>query len=55
MVVTADSEKKTSTIGIDRSGHYAGDAEAFEKWMSEFAVLDQRQLAVWQNALRHDP
>lgn len=32
-------------LGIDRSGHYAGDRAAFEKWMQEFAVLDQRQIA----------
>ena len=31
-------------LGIDRSGHYAGDLIAFDKWMREFAVLDQRQI-----------
>ena len=34
-----------AVLGIDRSGHYAGDRAAFEKWMQEFAVLDQRQIA----------
>lgn len=34
-----------AVLGIDRSGHYAGDRAAFEKWMHEFAVLDQRQIA----------
>lgn len=33
-----------AVLGIDRSGHYAGDRAAFEKWMLEFAVLDQLQI-----------
>jgi hypothetical protein len=36
-------------IGIDRSGHYANDTAAFEKWMQEFKELDKRQLGEMQN------
>lgn len=36
-----------AVLGIDRSGHYAGDQAAFEKWMQEFAALDQRQIATF--------
>jgi hypothetical protein len=40
-----------ATVGIDRSGHYAGDHGAFEDWMKEFAALDQKQVAQWQSML----
>lgn len=36
-----------AVLGIDRSGHYVGDRAAFEKWMKEFAALDQRQVGEW--------
>jgi hypothetical protein len=41
-----------ATVGIDRSGHYAGDRSAFDVWMKEFAPLDQRQVAQWQSMLQ---
>jgi hypothetical protein len=41
-----------TTVGIDRVGHYAGDSAAFDKWMNEFRVVDQKQLAQWQSALQ---
>jgi hypothetical protein len=40
------------TVGIDRSGHYAGDRAAFDEWMKEFVPLDQNQAARWQSMLR---
>ena len=39
-------------LGIDRSGHYAGDAAAFNKWFAEFAELDTKQVAEWNRALQ---
>jgi hypothetical protein len=41
-----------ATVGIDRSGHYAGDRGAFEDWMKGFAALDQKQVAQWQSMLQ---
>lgn len=34
-----------TVLSIDRSGHYAGNRAAFDKWMHEFAILDQQQIA----------
>jgi hypothetical protein len=42
-----------STIGIDRSGHYAGDSAAFETWMNDFQLVDQEIAAIWQ--AKHQP
>ena len=41
-----------ATVGIDRSGHYAGDRAAFDAWMKEFARLDHGQLTQWQSILQ---
>jgi hypothetical protein len=41
-----------TVVGIDRSGHYAGDGAAFEAWMKEFRVVDQKQAAQWQAILQ---
>jgi len=40
-----------TTLGIDRSGHFAGDYPAFIAWMHEFDALDKRQMAAWQKFL----
>ena len=40
------------SVGIDRSGHYAGDRAAFEAWMKEFEALDKNQVAQWQAMLQ---
>ena len=40
------------TIGIDRSGHYAGNRAAFYAWMDQFAPLDQSQIKQWQSMLQ---
>lgn len=34
-------------LGIDRSGHYAADQVAFDKWMKELVELDLIQVAEW--------
>ena len=49
MLVQRNSEG--SRVGISRSGYYAGDSAAFDTWMKEFRVLDQKQVAQWQSAL----
>ena len=49
MLVQQNSEG--SRVGISRSGYYAGDSAAFDTWMKEFRVLDQKQVAQWQSAL----
>ena len=41
-----------SLMGIDRSGHYAGDDAAFEAWSKQLRVLDQKEVARWQSILR---
>jgi hypothetical protein len=41
------------TVGIDRSGHYAGRRAEFDVWMRQFAMLDKTQVAQWQSALKH--
>lgn len=33
-----------TVLSIDRSGHYAGDRAAFDIWMREFAILDQKEI-----------
>jgi hypothetical protein len=40
-----------NSVGIDRSGYFAGNQEAFRSWMREFDALDQRQIAAWQEVL----
>jgi hypothetical protein len=40
------------SIGIDRTAHYAGDVEAFRRWISEFAQIDEKQVAKWSKSLR---
>lgn len=40
-----------ATVGIDRSGYFAGKENAFRSWMREFDALDQHQIAAWQEQL----
>jgi hypothetical protein len=42
-----------STLGIERSGYYAGEYAAFDHWMKDFAAVDTKQVAEWQKALGH--
>jgi hypothetical protein len=51
-VMVVQQTSQGATIGIDRSGHYAGDAAAFEAWLKEFHALDQKQVAQWQSMLK---
>jgi hypothetical protein len=37
---------------IDRSGHYAGDAAAFDAWTKELRAVDQKQVAVWRTIMK---
>jgi hypothetical protein len=46
-ILFANRAPAGAILGIDRSGHYSGNRAAFEKWMQEFAFLDQRQIAEW--------
>lgn len=46
-VLIIDQVLGRTVLGIDRSGHYAGDLDAFNKWMLEFKALDERQVAEW--------
>ena len=32
-------------LGIDRSGHHAGDQTAFYRWMMDFVDLDRKQIS----------
>lgn len=43
------------SVGIDRYGYYAGDQAAFEAWMKEFRLLDERQVAQWRSMLEKPP
>jgi hypothetical protein len=36
-------------IGIDRTGHFAGDPNAFDAWMAALHQFDQQQLDQWRN------
>ena len=40
------------SIGIDRTAHYAGDVEAFRRWISDFAQIDEKQVVQWSKSLR---
>jgi hypothetical protein len=40
------------SVGIDRTAHYAGDVDAFRRWISDFADLDEKQIAQLSKALR---
>jgi hypothetical protein len=51
-VMLVQQTDQGSRVGIDRSGHYAGDGAAFEAWMKEFHVVDQKQVAQWQTILQ---
>jgi len=53
-VMVVSKTDSGTIIGIDRSGHYAGDADAFRKWMSEFVILDKRQVAEWNQMFSRD-
>jgi hypothetical protein len=50
-VMVTHQATPATTVGIDRSGYFAGKEEAFRSWMREFDALDQRQIAAWQEAL----
>ena len=50
MVITPTASG--TSVGIDRSGHYAGDKDAYLHWMQEFAELDRRQVKQWSLALK---
>ena len=50
MLVQRDSQG--ARVGISRSGYYAGNSAAFDTWMKGFRVLDQKQVAQWQDALQ---
>jgi len=52
-VVVMQQTDQGATVGIDRSGHYAGNAAAYDVWMKQFARLDKVQIAQWQSALQH--
>jgi hypothetical protein len=51
-VMVVGQTSSGTVVGIDRSGHYAGDGAAFEAWMKEFRVVDQKQAAQWQAILQ---
>jgi hypothetical protein len=51
-VMIATPTAQGTTLGIDRSGHYAGDKVAFDAWIKEFAKLDRRQVEQWSQALQ---
>lgn len=51
-VMLLQQNEQGSRVGINRSGYYAGDSAAFDTWMKEFRVLDEKQVAQWQNTLR---
>lgn len=46
-VMVIQQSAQSTTVGIDRSGHCAGDRAAFDAWMKEFSVLDKKQIAQW--------
>ena len=47
----ATQANQAATVGIDRSGYFAGKEDAFRSWMREFDALDQQQIAAWQEQL----
>src|SRR5215469_403304 len=51
-VMLVQRDGQGARVGISRSGYYAGDSGAFDTWMKEFRVLDQKQVAQWQSALQ---
>ena len=50
-VMLVQRDGQGARVGINRSGYYAGDSAAFDTWMKEFRVLDQKQVAQWENTL----
>ena len=50
-VMLVQRDGQGARVGINRSGYYAGDSAAFDTWMKEFSVLDQKQVAQWENTL----
>lgn len=44
-----------NAVLINRTGHYAGDAPAFQAWMKNFAALDQQQVAAGKKTLDDQP
>jgi hypothetical protein len=51
-ILLVEQTGRGSLLGIDRSGHYAGERGAFEAWMKELQVLDQKEVAQWQAILK---
>jgi hypothetical protein len=52
VVRQATQADQATTVGIDRSGYFAGKEAAFRSWMREFDALDQHQIAAWQEELK---
>ena len=50
-VMLVQRDGQGARVGISRSGYYAGNSAAFDTWMKEFHVTDQKQVAQWQSAL----
>ena len=51
-VMLLQQNAQGSRVGINRSRYYAGDSAAFDTWMKGFSVLDQKQVAQWQEKLQ---
>jgi len=51
-VMLVQRDGQGARVGISRSGYYAGNSAAFDTWMKEFRVLDQKQVAQWQSAIQ---
>jgi hypothetical protein len=51
-VMLVQRDGQGARVGINRSGYYAGDSGAFDKWMKGFRVIDQKQVAQWENTLQ---
>jgi hypothetical protein len=51
-VMLLQQDAQGARVGINRSGYYAGDSAAFDTWMKEFRVLDQKQIEQWQTTLQ---
>jgi hypothetical protein len=51
-VMLVQRDAQGARVGISRSGYYAGDSAAFDTWMKEFRVVDQKQVAQWESTLQ---
>ncbi len=50
-VMVMQQTDKGPSVGIDRSGNYAGHRAEFDVWMRQFEMLDKRQVAQWQASM----